>query len=106
MPRNKPHVAALIDTPAGRMTRRQAAEHSGIPMATICRRIWEGCPPAMLFATAEELKAAKVLRRKLPTTSRTMRTPRRSLTADSHFVETWVERKARRAAEKASRVSL
>jgi len=56
-------VGELIDTPAGRMTRREASKHSGIPFGTICRRVWMGCPVNLLFATRGELRYKGALKR-------------------------------------------
>lgn len=41
--------AGLIETPCGPMTRREAAELSGLSMMTITRRVWEGWPVEELF---------------------------------------------------------
>lgn len=41
--------AGLIETPCGPMTRREAAELSGLALGTINRRVWEGWPVEELF---------------------------------------------------------
>lgn len=40
----------LIQTPAGPMTRKEAADYYGIPRGTLTRRIWAGWPRELWFA--------------------------------------------------------
>ena len=102
--RNKPHVASLIETPAGPMTRRQASEFSGIPFGTICRRVWEKCPVHLLFGTKNEVKGQFQNPRDREGETRPryvrVRSGRISNYSERDLTETWAERKARRARER------
>lgn len=82
----------LIDTPAGPMTRRQAANYSGIALGTIIRRIWEGCPPHLLFASRDELIASGALQRRAGAHGRKPDS-KRNTHATANYVEKWKDRK-------------
>jgi hypothetical protein len=87
------HVSELIDTPKGRMTRRDASIAFGIPFGTLCRRIWEGCPADLLFKAERVPKGAF----KRPATA--YGTKRKPYDRSAVYVEKWADRKKRRAKE-------
>lgn len=58
------NVPELIDTPRGRMTRREAATAFGLAYGTVCRRVWEEWPPERAFSAPEVKYATPPARRR------------------------------------------
>jgi hypothetical protein len=88
----KGYPAGLIETPQGKMTRREAAAIAGVPLATMIRRVWEGWPVEKILSpklTGGFPSGVKTWKWK-PRTNRSV-----SHTDDSYFIEKYEDRKKR-----------
>ena len=92
---NGKYSPQLISTSRGPLTRKQIAEIAGIPLNTVHSRMHRKVSEEELFAPRKVSKTVGKPKRGTRT-----RDTRRSH-EDSNYIETWEQRKQRRAREKA-----
>ena len=95
-----------VETCRGPMTRRQIAEIAGVPLNTVHSRLWRKTEGEDLFAPSglppRTPRGRSGPYGKYKPRERGRHGGRSGLHEDKHFVETWAERKARRAKERGS----